>query len=45
MRNVLFVESLHLEVLAFDGDGAVPAATNTGYVNGRSVWHVPKSLP
>ncbi len=45
MRNVLFVESLHLEVLAFDGDGAVPAATNTGYVNGRSVWQAPKPLP
>ena len=45
LRNVLFVESLHLEVLAFDGDGAVPAATNAGYVNGRSVWKLPQSLP
>ncbi|HMH52733.1 MAG TPA: ABC transporter ATP-binding protein [Candidatus Acidoferrum sp.] len=45
MRNVLFVESLHLEVLAFDPDGAVPAATNTGYVNGRSVWRLPRPLP
>ncbi len=45
MRNVLFVESLHLEVLAFAADGAVPAATNTGYVNGRSVWGLPQPLP
>ena len=45
MRNVLFVESLHLEVLAFDPAGAVPAATNTGYVNGRSVWQPPRPLP
>ena len=44
MRNVLFVESLHLEVLAFDPHGAVPAATNTGYVNGRSVWRPPQPL-
>jgi lipopolysaccharide transport system ATP-binding protein len=44
MRNVLFVESLHLEVLAFGPDGAVPATTNTGYVNGRSVWRRPEPL-
>jgi lipopolysaccharide transport system ATP-binding protein len=43
MRNVLFVESLHLEVLGFARDGAVPAVTNTGYVNGRSVWGRPRA--
>jgi lipopolysaccharide transport system ATP-binding protein len=45
MRSVLFVESLHLEVLAFDPGGAVPEAANPGYVNGRSVWHPPRPLP
>jgi lipopolysaccharide transport system ATP-binding protein len=45
MRNLLFVESLHLEVLAFAADGAVPSATNTGYVNGRSAWGLPRPLP
>ena len=45
LRNILFVESLHLEVLAFGPDGAVPVATNTGYVNGRSVWRLPQPLP
>ena len=44
MRNVLAVESLHLEVLGYGSDGAVPAASNTGYVNGRSVWHAPQPL-
>ena len=41
MRNILFVESIHLEVLAYASVGAVPAASNTGYVNGHSVWRPP----
>jgi lipopolysaccharide transport system ATP-binding protein len=45
MRNVLAVESLHLEVLGYGTDGAVPAASNAGYVNGRSVWRTPQPLP
>jgi lipopolysaccharide transport system ATP-binding protein len=45
MRNVLAVESLHLEVLGYAPDGSVPAASNTGYVNGRSVWRLPRPLP
>jgi lipopolysaccharide transport system ATP-binding protein len=44
MRNILFVESLHLEVLGYGADGAMPAASNTGYVNGRSVWRLPAQL-
>ena len=41
MRNVLFVEVVHLEVLGYTSDGQVPAASNAGYVNGRSHWGAP----
>jgi lipopolysaccharide transport system ATP-binding protein len=41
LRNVLHVECIHLEVLGYAADQAVPAASNTGYVNGRSVWQSP----
>jgi hypothetical protein len=44
MRNILFVEAVHLEVLGYAEDGSVPAMTNTGYVNGRSVWQAPEPL-
>ena len=38
VRNILYVETVHLEVLGYAADQAVPSSTNSGYVNGRSVW-------
>ena len=44
IRNILSVESVHIEVLGYGRDGAVPAASNTGYVNGHSVWRAPQAV-
>jgi len=44
MRNILYTESVYLEVLGYAEDGAVPAASNTGYVNGGATWHRPEAV-
>jgi hypothetical protein len=43
LRNILAVESVHLDVLGHTREGVMAAETNTGYVNGRSVWRRPRT--
>jgi hypothetical protein len=41
IRNILWVETINLEVLAHSCDGITARSTNGGCVNGQSVWQRP----